>query len=718
MNLPFFNKSSRPSIAREYFFALEIGHFRVKSAIWAVFNGRPQVLALGDRVSWDDVTDASLLEACDKTLSSATNSLDASGRVQPAKVILGLPTDWISNEKIVPEKLKILKTLFQKLSLTAVGFVVTTEAAVRHLQTQEGAPPTVILIGIWPKDISLTLVRMGSSIGSHVVKKSPHFVSDVVEGLSRFSQVDMLPSRMLLYDSGADLEPLRQLLLAHPWQAPQTRLPFLHFPKVELLSADFSISSIALAGGSEVAQAAGLIAEPAPPSQPEKQPEYPPVPAVSGPEAFGFVAGADIQSVPSPSPTPEPEPAPEAISPQPKSAFRFPKLSLPRLSLPRSFLPIPLFIGLAVIVLLAGLIAAYWFLPTATVTLYYEPRVLPLELAVTADTDLKSVSLDPPSIPAQVVTASVSDQKTLSTSGSKLLGDKATGSVAVINGTSVPKLLSEGTIIISPVGLKFAFNSEVQVASASGTADPNSYKPGSAEVKVTAAQIGTDSNLSAGTEFKIGTFSQLDYVAKNTAAFSGGSSRTVKAVAGKDITSLRSDLSASLKDQAIAKLGEDTTGDRQIINESVSTSTVSEDLSHKLDEEADDLTLKLTLKAQGLSISRSDLDQIIGSRLQPQIPAGFATMGGSSPRFTVSTTSDGQSRLVVSASVDLQPEFDQLSIISHIAGKSLSVAQEYLQGLPSVNRVDLSVYPPLPGPLLTLPRVNSRITIKIISAGL
>ena len=716
MNLPFFKKSAAPA-SREYFFALEIGHFQVKSAVWAVFNDRPQVLSTGDNVPWDDQTVDSLLAACDQTLTTATDRIDTSGRIQPSKVILGLPADWISGEKIVPEKLKDLKTLSQKLSLAAVGFVVTTEAAVRYLHSQEGVPPTAILVGIWPKDIVVTLVRMGSPLGFHTVTKSSHIVPDVVEGLSRFTGVDMLPSRILLYDSGTDLEPIRQLLLAHPWQAPQTKLAFLHFPKIELLSSDFSINAIALAGGSEVAQAAGLITEPASSREPEASPPDPD-PVLSGPDAFGFVADADIQTTSQKIPPVEPPPASSSVVPPSRPSFHLPKLSWPRLSLPPLALPLPWLIGLASLILTTGLFAAYWFLPTSTVTLYYEPRTLSLELPVTADTALKEVKLDPPAIPAQIISAAVSDQKTVSTSGTKLIGDKAAGSVEVINGTSVPKSFPVGTVISTTAGLRFTFNAPVEVASASGTADPNSYKPGKATVGVVAGQIGTESNLSAGTEFRIGTFSQLDYVAKNPGAFSGGSSRTVKAVSAKDISALKADLTASLKDQAKTKLGGQVSADQQLIDESVTTTLTSEEFSQKLDEEADDLTLKAALKAEGLSISRPDLDQIVGSRLQPQIPAGFTSLGSSPARFTVSSISGSQSTLTVSAQVNLQPEFDQAGIISHISGKSLGSAEEYLRSLPSVSKVGLSVSPPLPSPLLVIPHVVSRITVKIVSTGL
>src|SRR3989344_2992709 len=260
MNLSFFKSTSpKPNGDREYLFALEIGHTQAKSAVWSVINDKPQVLAVGGTVTWDGQSEDSLLAACDQTLSDSASRVDESGKIQPEKVILGLPSTWIQAEKITTPWLKVLKTLSDKLSLKAVGFVITADAVIRAIQNSEGVPPTAIIIGVFQGDLEILLARMGKNAGTQVVKRSSTITSDVTEGLSRFINIDMLPSRMLLYDSGTELDQIRQTLLAHPWQAPQVKLPFLHFPKVENLPADFSIRSIALTGGFEVAESIGLI---------------------------------------------------------------------------------------------------------------------------------------------------------------------------------------------------------------------------------------------------------------------------------------------------------------------------------------------------------------------------------------------------------------------------------------------------------------------------
>ena len=79
------------------------------------------------------------------------------------KVIFGLPTDWVGEEKLFQ-----IVCIYQsppgcKLALQPVGYVVTPEAAVSLLQATEGVPPTAILIGFWPQTLEGTLVRLGKN---------------------------------------------------------------------------------------------------------------------------------------------------------------------------------------------------------------------------------------------------------------------------------------------------------------------------------------------------------------------------------------------------------------------------------------------------------------------------------------------------------------------------------------------------------------------------
>ena len=99
MQLPFLKKNENSS-SREYFFALEIDHGLVKSAVWSVINDKPQVLAVSSNQPWDDKAENSLITAADAALSDASFHLDPSGKVEIHKVIFVLPADWVVVDKI------------------------------------------------------------------------------------------------------------------------------------------------------------------------------------------------------------------------------------------------------------------------------------------------------------------------------------------------------------------------------------------------------------------------------------------------------------------------------------------------------------------------------------------------------------------------------------------------------------------------------------------
>ena len=696
MQLPFLKKSPNTS-TREYFFALEIDHGLIKSAVWSVINDKPQVLAVSSNQSWDDKSEDSLITAADAALSDATSHLDPTGKVNIHKVIFGLPADWVGADKISSTQLHHLKALSEKLDLQPMGFVVTPEAATKYLQFTEGVPPTTILIGFWPHILEITLVRLGKIDGTQLVHKSAHLADDVVEGLSRFSDIDMLPSRMLLYDSGIDLEEIKQLLLAHPWQAPTKHLPFLHFPKVEILPSDFTIRAIALSGGSEVAQATGLINSA---SETAVEQETVSEPAHSAAD-LGFVKDVDIitQSPPPPPPAPSPPPPP----PAPKPKLRLPHIRLPEFKLPRIQLPAMAAISVLVLaVMIGGLTAAYWYLPKAEVILFVTPKNLEHQFELVAGGK---------DLPAESMEAAVSADKSISTTGSKLVGDKATGAVSIANNAKTARSFPAGTILTSPSGLKFVLDETVAVASGSG--DVFNPQPAKAVAKITASQIGGDYNLSAGTVFRVGTYAETETAAKNDAAISGGTSRQAKVVSKDDAAKLRADLSESLKSIAKDELSQKVSSEDQLITESISLLSLSESFDHKVDEEADNVTLKLSATARGLVVSKSELQSIIDAQVNPQIPAGYVFDTDVTQSMAVKKADKTTATFQVHVAAQLLPQMDVSQIAKDLTGKYPDRAKEYLQSLPAVGQIDILISPKMPAFLATLPRISKNITVSV-----
>jgi hypothetical protein len=711
MQLPFFKNRLTAGQQRDYLFAVQIDPTLVKTSVWTVANDKVQVLAVGLLSKWDAQTSESLISACDESLSDATKKLDPTGKVQPEQVILGLSSDWLVEDKIAPERLKLLKSLSRELSLKPIGFVITSEALVRYLHLLEGVPPTAIIVGIKPDRLEVTLVRLGKMAGIEIVHRSDNVGQDLAEGLSRFKSENMLPSRMLIYGPGQNLETSRQEILTFAWQAPQYHLPFLHFPKVEILPDDFSIQAISQSGGGEVAKAIGLISTPVADTPVSDQELLP----ASTPTELGFFPDVDVADSPeivNPEPPPD---VPLSASPPPISrprikfhlalpVFNF-KFKFPHFNFPKT----AVFIIPLVILLLGGLIWFFWQKLSAEVTLTLAPETRDYSLEFTADPQTSQIDSSVGSLPAAQVSVTVSESKSKTTTGSKIIGDKAIGEVTIINGTAVPRLLPAGTVLTSPSGLKFTLDASVEVASASGTADPNSYQPGKTTAKITASVIGSDSNLSAGTQFRIGSFSSLDYVAKNDAAFTGGSSRQVQAVSQKDITDLRSELTAALTETAKSRLVAEQDSSRIVIPDSVTAKVDKESLDHQVDEAADQVSLEITLKATGISIARTDLESLVSDKISSETPADFYQYQPMDYEFGIKSSSGDKAKVSVNATTHLLPRMDYDQVKNTLKGKSFSDAEKYLRSLRGVTDVSLNTLPKIFSWVRFLPHVTQNI---------
>lgn len=734
-------KESKPS---EYYFALEIGFDSVRSAIFLIEENQVKVLSLGDKERWQDEDE--LIEAVDASLSSASEKLPVEGEVkEPEKVVFGLPFTWVEGDKIIEDKLKLLKTLSEKLDLKPTGFVVTTEAITHHLKTTEGIPPTVILVYLGLKQIIVSLIRIGKIFGPKIIDRSENLADDLIEGLSRFEAQEPLPARILIYDGSEEIEEARQQLVSYPWlEKRKEAVEFLHLPKTEILSPDFDIEAIAMAGGKEVAKAAGLILEEKPIEKKEEEvkeeeaeikEEVEEEGFVSA-EELGFVRGKDVvgkrtyaeeKEVIKEEPELPEEKIPAEEKPVSKSRLSFfVKSFLSRISwlkkinlsffkglvssFPQTRPTLILVLGLFLI-FAGGLLAAYWYFPQAKITLYLEPEILEKEFTIKLDPNVSVLDKENFILPAQKIEIEVEGKKTKTTTGSKEIGDPAKGEVTIYNGTSSEKIFKSGITIKSLGGLEFTLDNEVKVASQSSAAEP----PGKAMVKATAVKIGTEGNLAAGTEFTIANFAKSDFVAKNDSAFGGGTSRQIQAVSKEDEDALLADLKANLEEEGKNKLITQISSEQKLVEKSITSQVIRKEYNHQVGDETESLELSLKLKSTAMVYTDQELSDLVEDSVRASVTEGFEYKPGETEfSFDLEKVNkDGSATFKAYLKAKLIPKLDLEQIKRNLAGKYLVIGRAYLSNLPKIGGFEAEIFPQLPGRLGTFPRVANRIQIKI-----
>ncbi len=700
----------------ESFWALEIWDGGVKSAIWQIEEKKVRVVSIGTHEESSDELE-NLLGAVDKSFAASFEGFPQQ-ESEPQKVIFGLTSAWTSEEKILPEKQKLLQGICDRLELSPLGFVLTVDALNHRLRETEGVPPSAILVSPQKDVVQVAVLIQGKVEKEEFVVRSDNLADDVFEGLVRYAG-ESLPSRILLYD-GADMEETRQALLDFPWQE---KLPFLHLPKIEILPADFDITAVCLAGGSEAAKSLGFEVE----IEEGKRKEGQEVHDDHGEKAdFGFVAGKDIQEVEAREEVEkvgkveeveevgEVEKAEKVAEPvrpplllikairEKLSGFSLPALTLPSFS----WWPILLLAG--ILFLAGGFLFFSWYVARAEVILTVAPKTTEKEFGLAIDPNQEVVDEGNQILPGRVMETEVSGEDEKETTGKKTVGEKANGEITIFN-TGPARILATGITLTGPGGLKFTFNKEVSIASGSAVSRTET------KTTMTAADIGADYNLAADSQLAVGNLDRSLIGAKNSLALTGGTSRQIQAVSEDDLKSLLSSLSSDLTAKAKNDLLASIPTDRKLVEQSITTKEAARNFSRKAGEEASSVKLVLRMRASALTFGQKDFFALVKKQLESSLPSGYSLKEeGLGTQFEVEKQEkDGLVRLKVKVSARFLPQISLEEVAREIKGASLSSAEEKLSGLTGVVSSQVKLSPSLPLPFKFLPKREEKIQFEL-----
>lgn len=730
--LPFLDKP--PS--NEYFFALNIGVEKLTVALWTI-EGKHLKIVNASSSSYQGSDD--LVPVTDKLLDQALGELN----IEPQKILFGVPDSWLVEDDLKEPQLKLLRLLVKELELQPMAYVASSHALAHLLENIEGVPTTAILVGVYGTHVEVTVTRAGKVDGSKVVTRSDNLGEDIEKALLNFTEVEVLPSKILIYGGdSATLEKHKNQLSSFPWMQ---KLSFLHLPKLDILEEAVEIKGIAFAGAVELDNNVKYVASLAPnisrSSHLNKLTEEVEAGVVerevkSDVGGAGFVAGdvmnqesADQQEV-AETPnemTARPDVVPsesvvmsservdsdedfpeENIDPSPKSGFPILAVILSKVKKVTSAIPMfrgrGTFLGVALAVIL--LIVAYLLLPQAQVTVYVEPRILERDTQVTADPNIKVVDEANKKIPGQIVEVSVSGSGKGSATGKKEIGDPAKGTVKVINNSNQAQTLTQGTTI-SASGIKFTLDKTVNVASTSATSDSKS----TATAPVTAATVGPDGNLPSGTQLSSGN-SQVAIVTEGN--FSGGTSKQVTVVTDEDQKKLLASIASDLRKQATEQLQAKLNG-KKILEEALSEEITKKSYSKNINDQAAEFSLNMTIQYKGTAYLEDDLKMIVSKLVTTEVPSDFElNLAETETQADVSKVEkDGRLVFLARFRAKLLPKFDVISLKKEIRGKTPAQVAEVLKKHENILGSDIKITPSLPGPLQRLPLLDRNIKIEI-----
>ncbi|MBI2405358.1 hypothetical protein HYV22_04270 [Candidatus Gottesmanbacteria bacterium] len=675
---------------KELFLSLLLGIDGVIASSWQVSEKRlPVVVGVSQKDAASDSWDERFA-AADQAISSLE-----SANLSLNKVIFGLPASYLTETGDIQKTVRpYLKKLTHSLALSPMGFVSIHQAIVHHLKYHEGVPPTVILLGIAGSTITVSVYKIGSSVGQKYIEKAGDVVTQLEEVLQSFTELEVLPSRILLYGIHHDhLEEVKRELLRHPWQ---TAANFMHFPKIDVLPQDSLIGAVSLVGASELATSLGpeqeeVVAEAVVQEKQKEELKEESNVVFVDPTRLGFKRSVDVREERSTAREEQRKKEPLQGEEIPQKQVRgislptFPSLPFDRLG---SFIPRLLVssrylaaigVTIAIVVLLWGF---YWFVPRVSVTVYEVPKKLTKTMDIAVDSTATVPDSTSKILPGKKQEKSIPGEKTIAVTGKKQVGDPAKGAVAITNRTFNSITLPKGTVLTSG-DLQFTLDNAVSIASAS--AFDLTKNTGS----ITAGVIGAKSNLSSGTTFIVKGYELSEVAAKNDKELSGGTSRDVTVVTRLDQDSLIKSLTKELVEGAKQELSGSVGMGDQLIDETIKTTVTDKSFVEELDQEASNLHGKATIAVSGISYSKSDLSAFLESAVASDIPSGYVF----DPKYTTATLRDIEVKKdgKVTASVQFEgtatPQLDLVAIRRSLSGKTIVGAQEYLKTIPGVGAV-------------------------------
>lgn len=722
----------RKTAKEEYFLALILKEKSVKAVIWEEKEGHVAVLdsaAVSSDVPLEEVDDETRLRLADEAIGLAEKNLPEN--VKTTKTIFGINDWWVEGSTIKEPYFGKIKKLTKELELTPLGFVVIPEGIAHALKLEEGIPPTVLLVFVGEKVLGVTLVQAGRIEKTKTIPKEETASQTASAIIKSFGDVEVLPSRIILFDGEASLEETKQEFIAYPWTKD---LSFLHFPKIDILPKDFDTKAVVWGAAKEM----GLMLDEEIPDvisdvkleeeEKEKGNEEEQLPKEEE-ETFGFVQEQDVLeggarmknrlADEEEEDEGKKEDVPKSRLSLPSFSFAIPDIgsTFGWISSLTSFLRLPNFSSrtwlpfAAIAFILLILTCVYIFIPKARITLVALGRSLENDIQITADTQSQSIDKDKQKIPAIKVETKHEGEKSQKTTGKKQVGDKAKGEVTIYNKTENKKTFPKGTVLTGPNNLRFTLDDDTSVASTAAF----ELTPSNTKAKITADQIGEESNIAANTNLPFKEFPTSSYFAKNDSPLTGGTKRDVAAVSKEDQDSLLTALTDELREKGKQELTNQSGGNK-IVDIAMKEEVLTKKFNKDVGDEADSLTLTLSISFSTLSYKDSDLLELVGSEIEKAVPDGFAFQKDTFETSVknVGKEKSGNTTLTVHYKATLLPKLDIASIKSAIVGKSKPAVEKYLDSLP-LEDFAISQTIQFPPPLNLLPQRSENIIVEIKS---
>jgi len=275
----------------------------------------------------------------------------------------------------------------------------------------------------------------------------------------------------------------------------------------------------------------------------------------------------------------------------------------------------------------------------------------------------------------------VSVSSTIKTTGTKLVGEKAKGEVAIFNKLDSPQTIPKGSVLLDSSGRKFETQNQVSVASSSSNLEEGVITLGQTKTIVQAQDIGPEYNIAKDTKLTLKDHPETSLVAKSQQAFVGGTKEQISAVGQEDVKLVQEKIKQSIESAIDQKIEENINNLAGAIKETLKIKQQKIEYSREIGEQADELTASVDAEISVLVLDQSLYPTIAEAFLASDESFQKSTKDSSSLSFAFSDINAGSDKTTAKLTISglLTPLLDENKIKQDLKGKNLKYTHEYLQ---------------------------------------
>ncbi len=348
--------------------------------------------------------------------------------------------------------------------------------------------------------------------------------------------------------------------------------------------------------------------------------------------------------------------------------------------------------GLALVLLIIGFVVANSVLPSATILIKTNASSVDVNMDLNLSTEAKSLNEKDNTVPAKVASTPKTYTQQVPATGQKNNGNKASGTVTVVNCTDNDVAVAAGTGMSSG-GNTYVTQQTVNVPASDFFSNGTCKKNRSASVNVIAQNGGASYNLSSGAIFSVAGYTKLTGQGGN---ITGGTDNIVKIVTQNDVNTAKSKITPA--DEEMKKTLSDQLKKDNLypITATYAAAPATTTSSPNVGDPGDTVTVTETVTYTMFGVKKDDINTLLNNAIDAELDSNKQSIldnGLDSMVYNVDTLTATSAKMTASTTATVGPDLDVAVITKESAGQKPGAIKDKLRTNPDVTDVEVKLSP-------------------------